>query len=267
MKITFIGGGNMAEAIISGIKANEIDCEIVVSEPIEYRRKILEKKYGVIVNYNNNDLLKESEFVLLAIKPQIFPNIAKEIKLSLKSDQTIISIMAGISIENLTDNLNHKNIIRVMPNTPSQIGKGCSVWMPTREVNKKKIDIFRKILKSCGSEIQVDSEKNIDIATAISGSGPAYIFILIQTLINSATSLGLDKAVAEKISVETVLGSAYLARNRSKSLKELIEMVTSPGGTTEAGISVLKSKGFSSLVNSAILSAYKRGIEISKGKK
>ena len=267
MKITFIGGGNMAEAIISGIKANKIACEILVSEPIESRRKILEKKYGVMVNYNNNDLLKESVFVLLAIKPQIFPNIAKEIKLSLKPSQTIISIMAGISIENLTGNLNHKNIIRVMPNTPSQIGKGCAVWMPTKEVEKNKIDIFREILKSCGSEIQVDSEKNIDIATAISGSGPAYIFLFLQTLINSATSLGLDKAVAKKISVETFLGSAYLARNRSKSLKELIEMVTSPGGTTEAGISVLKSKGFSSLVNSAVLSAYKRGIEISKGKK
>ena len=159
MKITFIGGGNMAEAIISGIKNNNINCEILVSEPMETKRKYLEKSYGIKTNNNNINAIKDSEFIILAIKPQIFQNIAEEINSYIAPTQTVVSIMAGIPLEKLNKYLNHKNIIRVMPNTPAQIGKGCSVWMKMNHVEKIKINFFKKILLSCGTEIEVNNEK------------------------------------------------------------------------------------------------------------
>ena len=267
MKITFIGGGNMAEAIISGIKNNNINCEILVSEPMETKRKYLEKSYGIKTNNNNINAIKDSEFIILAIKPQIFQNIAEEINSYIAPTQTVVSIMAGITLGKLNKYLNHKNIIRVMPNTPAQIGKGSSIWMKLNHVEKNKINFFKKILLSCGIEIEVNNEKLIDIATAISGSGPAYILFFMESLISSAIELGLEEKTAEKIVYETVLGSAYLARNSKKNTRELIDMVTSPGGTTAAGLSVLNSLEFNKIINSAIQSAYDRGIEISKGEK
>ena len=267
MKITFIGGGNMAEAIISGIKNNNINCEILVSEPMETKRKYLEKSYGIKTNNNNINAIKDSEFIILAIKPQIFQNIAEEINSYIAPTQTVVSIMAGIPLEKLNKYLNHKNIIRVMPNTPAQIGKGSSIWMKLNHVEKNKINFFKKILLSCGIEIEVNNEKLIDIATAISGSGPAYILFFMESLINSGIELGLEEKLAEKIVYETVLGSAYLARNSKKNTRELIDMVTSPGGTTAAGLSVLNTLEFNKIINSAIQSAYERGIEISKGEK
>ena len=175
--------------------------------------------------------------------------------------------MAGIPLEKLNKYLNHKNIIRVMPNTPAQIGKGSSIWMKLNHVEKNKINFFKKVLLSCGTEIEVNNEKSIDIATAISGSGPAYILFFMESLINSGIELGLEEKLAEKIVYETVLGSAYLARNSKKNTRELIDMVTSPGGTTAAGLSVLNTLEFNKIINSAIQSAYDRGIEISKGEK
>ena len=267
MKITFIGGGNMAQAIISGIKKNNINCEILVSEPMESKRNYLEKFYGIKTSNNNIISIKNSDFIILAIKPQIFPDIAEEINSYLGSHQTVVSIMAGITLGKLNKYLNHKNIIRVMPNTPAQIGKGSSIWMKLNHVEKNKINFFKKILLSCGIEIEVNNEKLIDIATAISGSGPAYILFFMESLINSGIELGLEEKLAEKIVYETVLGSAYLARNSKKNTRELIDMVTSPGGTTAAGLSVLNSLEFNKIINSAIQSAYERGIEISKGEK
>ena len=219
MKITFIGGGNMAQAIISGIKKNNINCEILVSEPMESKRNYLEKFYGIKTSNNNIISIKNSDFIILAIKPQIFPDIAEEINSYLGSHQTVVSIMAGITLGKLNKYLNHKNIIRVMPNTPAQIGKGCSVWMKMNHVEKIKINFFKKILLSCGTEIEVNNEKSIDIATAISGSGPAYILFFMESLINSGIVLGLEEKIAEKIVYETVLGSAYLARNSKKILE------------------------------------------------
>ena len=267
MKITFIGGGNMAQAIISGIKKNNINSKILVSEPIESKRKYLEKFYGIKTCNNNITAIKNSDFIILAIKPQIFPDIAEEINSYLGPYQTLVSIMAGITLVKLNEYLNHNNIIRVMPNTPAQIGKGCSIWMKMNHMDKNKINFFRKILLSCGTEIEVNNEKKIDIATAISGSGPAYILFFMESLISSAIELGLEEKTAEKIVYETVLGSAYLARNSKKNTRELIDMVTSPGGTTAAGLSVLNSLEFNKIINSAIQSAYDRGIEISKGEK
>ena len=267
MKITFIGGGNMAQAIISGIKNNNINCEILVSEPVESTRKYLEKTYSIKTANNNVIAVKDSDFIILAIKPQIFQDVAQEINSYITSSQTVVSIMAGIPLGKLNEYLNHKNIIRVMPNTPAQIGKGCSIWMKMDHMGKNKINFFKKILLSCGTEIEVNNEKSIDIATAISGSGPAYILFFMESLINYGIELGLEGKISEKIVYETVIGSAYLARNSKKNPRELIDMVTSPGGTTAAGLSVLNTMEFNKIINSAIQSAYERGIEISKGEK
>ena len=254
----------MAEAIISGIKKTNLACNITVSDPVKSRRTHLLETYQVNVEKNNVIALQKADLIILSVKPQSFKELSSEISDMLSDNQTILSIMAGINLHNISMNLNHDKIVRVMPNTPAQVGKGVAVWTTTDSVDSEMLKFIKGVFQSCGIETQVNEEKYIDIATAISGSGPAYVFMFIEALIDAGVNLGLESDLAKKLSIETVLGSAHLASNSTKQPNELRRMVTSPGGTTESGLKTLESNGFKTSIDRAVNSAFNRGIELSK---
>ena len=179
-------------------------------------------------------------------------------------DQLVISIIAGTSISTISAGLGHRSVIRVMPNTPAQIGQGMSVWTASEEVSQQQQGIARSILGALGKEIYVPEEKYIDMATAVSGSGPAYIFLVIEALVDAAVHIGLHHEMAEELALQTVLGAACLAHETGKQPKDLRDMVTSPGGTTAAGLAKLEDGGLRDLLMSAVIAAHERAKELGR---
>jgi pyrroline-5-carboxylate reductase len=259
MKICFIGGGNMGEAIIKSLLARGVAKadDITTSDVSEARRDILKKKYRIKTVANNKDAVKGAEVVALAIKPQELTKVLAELK-GLSAKQMVLSIIAGATIETLEEGLEHSLIVRAMPNMPAQIGEGMTVWTATADVNEKQKDIARSILAAMGKEIYVSSEKYIDMATALSGSGPAYVFLIIEALVDAGVHIGMPRDMAEKLVIQTVLGSTRSLEVMGKHPAELKNMVTSPGGTTSEGLLQLETGGLRSLLLKAVIAAYNK---------
>ncbi len=266
MKIAFIGGGAMGEAMLSAVlnKGLSMPEAIWVSDIKEERRQHLKQKYGVTVTEDNREATDKSDIIVLAIKPQNLAEVMPEISGHLKSTQLILSIIAGARINTLCQGLNHRHVVRVMPNTPVQIGEGISVWTATTEVTKPQKEWTSSILGAMGKEIYVDDEKYLDMATAVSGSGPAYFFLFVESLIESAVKIGLSPDVAEELVLQTMLGSSQLLKKSDKSPAELRRMVTSPGGTTAAAMLQFEKGSFSNLVQQAVTAAYNRAKELGR---
>ena len=264
MKIAFIGGGNMGEAMLSALldKGLTTPDAVRVSDVREERRLHLERKYGVVVTEDNREAADNGEVVVLAIKPQNLAEVMAELAGCLKPTQLVLSIMAGARMNTLCQGLKHRHIVRSMPNTPAQIGDGISVWTDTAEVTGPQKGWAGAILGAMGKEIYVDDEKYIDMATAVSGSGPAYFFLFVESLVEAAVSIGLSRDVAEKLVVETMLGSGHLIQKSDKSPAELRRMVTSPGGTTAEAMQQFEKGSFSNLVTLAVAVAYNRAKEL-----
>jgi pyrroline-5-carboxylate reductase len=262
----FIGGGFMAEAIIKGILKSDLlpPSNIHVGELNPSRQKYLQKEYGITATANNISVIDSTNIIILAIKPQIFSQIANEIKSFLSPNQTIISILAGTRIETLTKSLKHNQVIRIMPNTPVQIGQGMSIWTSTKNIDKKIHLFCSNMLQSIGEEIYINEEDFIDLATAISASGPAYVFLFIESLIDAAIHLGADSDIAHKLVTQTVLGSALLVNSTKKSPSELREAVTSPGGGTAEALHTFETSNFRGVIAEAVNSAYKKYKELGK---
>jgi len=260
MKITFIGGGAMGEAILSAIldKGLSPSQAISVSDIDEARRRHLEHKYGVAVMSNNQLAADNSDVVVLAIKPQNLAEVMDELSGQLKPNQLVLSIIAGARISSLCLGLNHNCVVRAMPNTPAQIGEGISVWTAAADVTEQQKGWAGSILGTMGKEIYVDDEKYIDMATAVSGSGPAYIFLFMESLIEAAVDIGLPHDMAKELVLQTVLGSGHFIQKSGKPLAELRRMVTSPGGTTAEALLQLEKGGFSELVKQAVSAAYNK---------
>jgi pyrroline-5-carboxylate reductase len=260
MKIAFIGGGNMAEAILSAILAKGLAEaeEITVSEVVENKRASLKNKYQVTVTENNFEAVNGKDIVVLAVKPQIFAEVAPQLKGRLKPGQLVISILAGKSIKTLSSGLAHDCIVRSMPNTPAQIGEGMTVWTATPQVQPRQKAWTASILGVMGAEICVDDEKYLDMTTAVSGSGPAYVFLWVEAMTEAAVKLGFTPEVANKLVMQTLLGSAHLLQKSGKTPAELRRMVTSPGGTTAEAIAVFEKGGFNALVAQAVTAAYEK---------
>ena len=259
MKIGFIGGGNMAEALIKGMTAQGMK-DIIVSEPKQDRRKYLHDTYGADTTENNKDLVESSEIIILAVKPQNMDSVVKEISPAVTEDKTIVSIAAGIKLDYLTAKLNTKKIIRVMPNTPALVQEGMSVMSLCECFSDNAISVVREILMSIGKVITLP-EKYMDAVTAVSGSGPAFIAFFVETMIDSAIKLGLSEDDARTLAVQTAIGTAKLL-DTGMSPSKLREMVTSPGGTTASGLEVFHDKGLSDTVLAAITSARDRSVEL-----
>ena len=260
MKIAFIGGGNMGEAMLSAIldKGLSPPQDISVSDISETRRKHLEQKYGVAVMNDNQLAASRGEVVVLAIKPQNLAEVMNKLSGQLKPNQLVLSIIAGKSINTLRLGLNHNCVTRAMPNTPAQISEGISVWAATAEVTKQQREWTSAILGSMGKEIYVEDEKYIDMATAVSGSGPAYFFLFVEALVEAGEHIGLPRDVAQELALQTMLGSGHLIQRSGKQPAELRRMVTSPGGTTAEALLELDKGGFSSLVRQAVSAAYNK---------
>jgi pyrroline-5-carboxylate reductase len=260
MKIAFIGGGNMGEAMLAAIleKGLSTPKDITVGDIAEARRQHLEQKYGVAVVGDNRKVAGNGDILVLAIKPQNLAEVMVELGGQLKSAQLVLSIVAGARINTISRGLKHSRIVRAMPNTPAQIGEGISVWTATTEVTKKQRAWASSILGAMGREIYVDDEGYLDMATAVSGSGPAYFFLVIESLVDAAVEIGLPRQMARELVLETMLGSGHLMAKSGKEAAELRRLVTSPGGTTAAALLHLEKGGFSRLLIGAVKAAYDR---------
>ena len=259
MSMWFIGGGAMAEAMIKGILEARVlsPDKIGVSELIEDRRVYLDERYGIEV-MDGYQGLSSVQTVVLAIKPQSAKVVMSEVSSFINPQQTVISIMGGVNIETLVASLDHKAVIRVMPNTPAQIGSGVSVWTATPQVTNSALEEAREIIGSFGEEIYVDDEKMIDMATALSGCGPGYVFLFIEALIDAGVNIGLSRDLSRTLVLQTVLGSAKLVRESGSHPAQLKDLVTSPAGATIAGVLALEQAGFRGTVINAVNLAYRK---------
>jgi len=267
-KIGIIGGGNMGEAILAGLsKVMEKSTSIMVSELDAKRREYLQDKYKIIVEIDNNRVVKYSDVVIIAVKPKDFASLLNaEVCCGVSKDKLIISIAAGITTKYI-EKIVGKDVpvIRVMPNMASLIGEGMACMSKGSSASASDIEITRDIFSTIGDVIEV-SEKHVDAVTAISGSGPAYFFYLIESLIDGAVTLGLKRSEARKLVVQTALGSAKLVNELDEHPKDLRARITSKGGTTEAAFKVFESRKFKDIVRHAVKAACKRSKEISGGK-
>ncbi len=260
----FIGGGNMAEALIKGmIQDSRFKIQdILVSELREDRRKYLEHTYGVKTTNSNKDIASSCNIIILAIKPQIMGQVLEEIKSAVTDDKTVVSIAAGITLSYLQSKLNTKKLIRVMPNTPALVHEGMSVMSLCECFSDKEISPIREIFMSVGKVLTLP-EKYMNAVTALSGSGPAFIAFFIEAMVEGGVKSGLSKEDASELATQTLLGTARLLETGMPPEK-LREMATSPGGTTAAGLKVFEEKGFKNIVLSAIDAAVKRAEELGR---
>jgi len=264
MKITLVGGGAMGEAMLSAIlnKGLSTPQAISVSDINQARRQYLRQEYGVAVMSSNRLAVTKGEVVVLAIKPQNLAEVMAELKGQLKSAQLVLSIIAGARINSLRLGLNHSRVVRAMPNMPARIGEGITVWTATTEVTKQQRERASSILGAMGKAIYVADEKYIDMATAVSGSGPAYFFLMVEALVNAAVQIGLPRDMAQELVLQTILGSGHVIQRSGKSPAELRRMVTSPGGTTAEALLQLEKGGFNDLVLQAVSAAYNKAKQL-----
>ena len=250
----------MAEALIGGILGAGLAApdDIRVCEPVESRRAYLEAKYRLKAFANNLEAPRGSELVLLAVKPQNLGEVLSELSGGLQPENTVVSIIPGATITTLTTGLKHSAVIRVMPNTPAQIGAGISVWTASPDVPQARVAATGDILRTLGEEVYVPDEKLIDMATALSASGPAYVFLFIEALIDAGVYLGMGRDMARKLVLQTVLGSTRLVQESGRHPADLKDMVTSPGGTTIEALLALEKGGFRASVMQAVIAAYEK---------
>jgi pyrroline-5-carboxylate reductase len=269
MKITFIGGGNMGEAMVVAILDKKLSKaeDITVSEVVEARRQYLIQKYGIKATMDNQSAVKGSDVVVLAIKPQNLTGIMSELNGHTKPEQLVLSIIAGARIETLRKGLNHHAIVRSMPNTPAQIGDGVTVWTTTVEVTENQKKQAEMILGAMGKEFYATEERFLDAATAVSGSGPAYLFYFVESLIDAAVETGFTRETARELALGTVLGATHLLRQSGKEASDLRRAVTSPGGTTAAAMRILEEGGFHDLIVMAVKAAHNRAQELGGGQR
>jgi pyrroline-5-carboxylate reductase len=260
MKIAIIGVGVMGEAIISALlqKRAATRSAILACDVDPARLAAIGKKYKVRHTADCRSAAKICDVIVLSIKPQTLPKVMNDLTGILKEEQLVLSIVAGASLGTITKGLKHDAVVRVMPNTPAQVGQGISVWTATSAVSQAQKEIAQNIIKATGREIYVQDEKYIDMATAISGSGPAYIFLIMEALTDAAVHIGLPRKLAEELVTQTVLGSAFMSRETGKHPAELKNMVTSPGGTTAEGLLCLEEGGVRAILAQAVIAAYEK---------
>ncbi len=260
MKVAIIGGGTMGEAIASGlISKNVAQAQtIVVSDAVQDRLKYLKDTYKLKTVDRNAEAAKQGQVVILAVKPQILHAAMSDLMGVLRPNQLVLSIVAGATIDTIRKGLGHDAVVRAIPNTPAQIGQGITVWAATGTVNPNQRDMARQILSALGKEVLVSEERYIDMATAISGSGPAYVFLFIEAFIDAAVHLGFQRPLAQDLALQTVLGSAMFMEKSGKHPAELRNMVTTPAGTTVEGLLALEESGLRAAMVKAAVAAYEK---------
>src|SRR5688572_1664409 len=266
-KIAVIGPGVMAEAVIAGLLRKKLadPGNIIASGPRAQRGEELTKKYGIRSVTDNSSAVHEADVVLLSVKPQRLSEVMKGLK-GIRSDALIVSIIAGATIKKISSGLKHKAIVRSMPNTPGQIGEGITVWAASREVTEEQQEMTRSILGALGEEVFVEDESYLDMATALSGSGPAYVFLFTEALIDAGVHMGFPRRIAEQLVLQTIKGSASFYQGASRHPATLRNQVTSPGGTSAEALYYLEKAGFRTAISRAVWAAYQRSLELGKEK-
>ena len=268
-KLAFIGCGVMAESMAAGLMRQEIvnPSQIVASHPRGDRRKELADKYGIETFERNADAvqaLPDDGIVIICVKPQRINGVLKELKGVVKPEQLVKSIVAGARLEKLSEELNSNLVVRAMPNTPSQIGKGMTVWTCSESVDDSHKQLVRTMLSALGKELHVETENMIDMATSLSATGPTYTFMVIEAMTDAGVHLGFSREIAKELVQQTMLGSVLFAMESHKHPAELRNMVTSPGGTSAEAIYQMEKGTLRTVLSKAIHAAYKRAVELGK---
>ncbi len=265
-KLGFIGSGIMAEAIILGllkkglVQAGNICC----SDPYVARGKELEATYGVSSTTDNARAVEGADIVVLSVKPQVLPDVIATLRGKVRGNQLLISILAGVDSRTLRKSLEHASIIRTMPNTPARVGQGMTVWTATAEVSSEQREMAQALLAALGEELFVSREGDLDMATALSGTGPAYVFLFMEALIDAGVHMGFSRRVAEKLVLQTVKGSVDFALQSDTHLAELRNQVTSPGGTTADALYYMEKGGLRTVMSKAVFAAFQKSRSLSE---
>jgi pyrroline-5-carboxylate reductase len=255
----------MGEAMITALlkQGASQPGDITVADVAEARRETLQSQYGVNVTDDNAKAVDSSDLAVLAVKPQEFSNVASGLAGAFGPETTALTIMAGVPVERVSRELGHAAVARAMPNTAAAVGQAISVWTASEGVSDGGRANVRKLLGSMGTEVFVDDEQYLDMATAVSGSGPGYVFLFLEGFIDAAIAVGLPRSIAEELCVQTLVGSSTLARETGKQPAELRAMVTSKGGTTAAGLQVLEAAKLRDALKDAVAAAHRRAKELS----
>jgi pyrroline-5-carboxylate reductase len=233
--------------------------QIVASGPRPQRGQELAQAFGVRVTTDNAAAVEGADIVVLSVKPQVLPGVLPELRGRVRSEALVLSIIAGARISTIRRGLdNHLAIVRAMPNTPAQVGQGMSVWTATRDVADLQRNQAREILRALGEELFVEEEGYLDMATALSGTGPAYVFLFMEALIDAGVHMGFSRRVAEQLVLQTMQGSVAFARQSALHPAELRNMVTSPGGTSAEALYQLEKGGLRTVLSRAVWAAYQK---------
>jgi pyrroline-5-carboxylate reductase len=258
--ISFIGSGIMAEAMIKGLlRQSLVEPEhIYASGPRPERGYELRQLYAINVTTDNRQAARAGEIVVLSVKPQIMPTVLPELHGEIRPEALVLSIAAGVPIRRIGEGLNHRGIVRSMPNTPAQIGEGMTVWTATPEVSEVQREQARLMLGALGEEMFVDDEGYLDMATALSGTGPAYVFLFMEALIDAGVHMGFSRRVASQLVLQTMQGAVAFARRSMLHPVELRNMVTSPGGTCAEALYQLEKGSIRTVISKAVWAAYQK---------
>ncbi len=272
-KLAFIGCGVMAESIVKGLLRKELVSaeQISASHPRAKRREELSERYKIQVFEKNAEAAEsvqtsENSVVVLCVKPQRLKGVLKDLKNVVTPDQLVLSIIAGATIETISEALENKKIGRTMPNTPSQIGHGITAWTCTDDVSEAEKEKIRSLLTALGREIYVENENMIDMATSLSATGPTYIFLVMEALTDAGVHLGFSRDMAKDLVQETMLGAVLFAMESDKHPAELRNMVTSPGGTSADAIYQMEKGGLRTVLSKAVFAAYQKAVALGKKK-
>ena len=266
-KIAFIGPGVMAEAMIAGLLRKKLAKpeNIIASGPREERGAELNKKYKIETVTDNASAASQADIVVLSVKPQRLSEVMKGLS-KIRPEALVLSIVAGASIQKISKTLKHQAVVRSMPNTPGQIGEGITVWTASAKTSKEQQEMARSILGALGEEVFVEDESYLDMATALSGTGPAYIFLFTEALIDAGVHMGFPRRIAEQLVLQTIKGSVSYYHQAERHPATLRNQVTSPGGTSAEALYYLEKAGFRTAISRAVWAAYQRSLELGKEK-
>jgi pyrroline-5-carboxylate reductase len=264
MRVAIVGAGVMAEAMIAGLLADRAVTadRLVASHPRRDRREILAERHGIRVTAKNGDAIDGAEIVVLAVKPQMLASVMRELRPSLSDDQVVLSIVAGATLRTLSVGLRHEAVVRAMPNTPAQIRKGITVWAASGSCSARQRDLARAVLRALGDEKEVADEAFVAMATALSGTGPTYLFAVMEALIDAGVHMGFPRELAHDLVVTTLIGSGEYAAQSELHPAQLRNLVTSPGGTSAAAIYELEKGRIRTVLSDAVWAAYRRTLEL-----
>jgi pyrroline-5-carboxylate reductase len=264
MRVAIVGAGVMAEAMIAGLLADRAIAadHLVASHPRRDRREVLAERHAIAVVTKNAEAVRGADIVVLAVKPQMLARVMRDVGPALSDGQVVLSIVAGATLRTLTVGLDHPAVVRAMPNTPSQIRRGIAVWAASSTCTSAQRELARRVLRAIGQEKEVADEAFVAMATALSGTGPTYLFAVMEALVDAGVHMGFPRELAHDLVVETLIGSAEYAAASELHPAQLRNLVTSPGGTSAAAIYELEKGRLRTVFSDAVWAAYRRTLEL-----